>query len=412
MSVNSPATVPFRTTFHGVSRLSRHVGETWFGEPAAQATVEACRQLGAKKILAVVDAGISEQTQIQELLEALKKEKYPLHIFARVTPSPTDVFIDEALEVARVTSPDTILGLGGGSTLDTAKAVQMLLANPGSCHDYLMNGGRKLFDTKPSARLVLVPTTAGSGAELTLLSAVFNTREKCKDNLPLEALADIIILDPRLTLSCSRFFAYCAAMDGMSHACERLTNVRNNPHGNMIAGQCIRWIWRNLRRGILDNDLDARGLIMLGAHYCMDFSMEYGGARANLNHAVAGALGYRFHLDHGHAVALALPFTLAFMARSGKADAACVRIAEEMGIRQEIGLHPGLSVAKALLAMNDAIGLPGLEDKGVCPEEMAALVSHIIGPWRMRVENALAVPDSVELQEILLGIFTQRLELS
>ena len=382
----------------------RHIGEMRFGEHSSLDAASACREYGCRKPLIVLDHGLAERRLAEGILKSFAEAGLACEVYDKVLPSPDIAVIDEAAAMARGMDCDCIIGIGGGSAIDTAKAAAMLAANEGETWSYLINGGGGTFAEPSRARLILVPTTAGSGAELTALSAIFNTRNKVKDNMMADIFADLILLDPTLTVTCPPFLTYISAMDALSHSLERLTNKGSNPHGNMIAGQCIEWIAGNLPVVLKDPDnLDARGKLQLASHYCMDFTIEYMGARANLNHAVAGAIGYRYHLEHGHAVALALPATLRFMAQSGCRREELSLAAARMGLVPSD--MPGTETASAIEQMNRTMKLPSLKSLGVQPEDLLECLPVILGPWRVRLNNAAAVPDEDDLRRILADMY-------
>jgi len=395
----------FKNTFHGVSPLKKHVGETWFGEQIALETGHCFQQLGSKKVLVIADKGIRQLESINAVVKSIETAGAQTVVYNEILPSPTDVKIDEVARISRTENVDGILGIGGGSTIDVAKAASVLQTNPGVAHDYLLNGGKKRFTELPKAKLVLVPTTAGAGAELTVLSAVFNTQERLKDNMMVDIFADMILLDPCLTVTCSPFFTYISAMDALSHSIERFTNKGSNPRGNMIAGQCIEFIWRSLPK-VLENpyDLNARGELLLASHYCMDFTIEYMSARANLNHAIAGALGYAYHLDHGHAVAMALPAYMRFISKSRKVDKECKIISQKMGLDYSDKGY-GFAVAEAIAAFNQKMKLPTLKEQGISLESVYKIQPQILGAWRARVNNTVVLPTKEQIRNILNDIY-------
>lgn len=396
----------FKTTFHGISRFGPHVGEMWFGNHMLQNIGQALEKVHAGHILFVLDAKLQKLGAAAPVFQAVEQQHLSLTVFNQITPSPTDQQVDQIREQIRNIPIDTIVALGGGSAIDAAKAVAALQNETACTHDYLVSGGNRPLTAPASSSLILIPTTAGSGAELTILSAIFNTKDGLKDNLMVHLFADIILLDPSLIQTCPQFFLYVSAIDALSHSMERLTNKNSNPHGDMIAGQCVEWIWNSLPVALSNpSNLNALGQLQLASHYCMDFTIEYMSARANLNHALAGSVGYRYHLDHGHAVALTLPAYMKFLARHHEADDACRMIAEKMKLPTRSG-SCALQIALAVEQMNHSMHLPTLRERGVSRNDLDKVLPHLFGPWKVRVDNCVVAPTPTQAQEILDDVYS------
>jgi len=197
-----------------------------FGPGVVDRTGELARGLGAKSVLLVTDRGLVSAGHARRVQENLEASGLNVAIFDHAAENPTTACVDKCLKVAQAVGIDTIVGLGGGSSMDTAKGCNFLLTNGGAMQDYWGVGKAK----KPMLPMIAIPTTAGTGSECqsAALIADAKTHQKmaCLDP---KAVPRIAILDPSLTLSQPPRVTACAGMDAIAHALETAVASKRNP---------------------------------------------------------------------------------------------------------------------------------------------------------------------------------------
>src|SRR5678815_3057755 len=231
-----PLTAPF--DFHPRTRLI-------FGVNAVDGVGEVVRELGAKKVLLVTDPGIAAAGHEQHVLKSLAADGVEAVVFDKVRENPTTRCVDDCLAAARSAQIEAIIGLGGGSSMDTAKGCNFLLTNGGEMKDYWGVGKA----TKPMLPLIAVPTTAGTGSECQCAALIADeeTHQKmaCLDA---KAAAAIAILDPLLTLSQPPRVTACTGMDAIAHALETAVTRKRNPISTIFSREAFRLCMKSFGR--------------------------------------------------------------------------------------------------------------------------------------------------------------------
>ncbi|MDY6879148.1 MAG: iron-containing alcohol dehydrogenase [Desulfatiglans sp.] len=283
------------------------VKKTVFAVGAVERIVEECKALGASKCLLVMDRGLSETT-IGARVQALFKDGPVEAIeYFEVTPEPDPAIADQGAALAQTAKVDCVIGLGGGSTMDVAKAIGVLATNEGKAEDYV---GLNLVE-KPGLPTIMVPTTAGTGSEATF-TAVFTMREKkAKGGINSPFLyPHTAILDPELTVGLSPEVTASTGMDALTHAIESYTSLQSHFLSEPLSIRAIELISDNLRGAVFDgSDLEFRER-MMEASYLAGLGLAMSGVGAV--HALAYPLGAFFDVPHGVANALLLPYVLEY----------------------------------------------------------------------------------------------------
>lgn len=266
-------------------------------------------EYGGKRILLVTDSGLKAAGHEKRALESLKLADLDVAIFDETTCNPTTEDVDRGLKVAREHNADMIIGLGGGSSMDCAKGINFLFTNGGRMEDYW--GVNKA--TKPMLPLITVPTTAGTGSEAQSFALIANPethmKMACGDK---KTAAKVAILDPELTLTMPASVTAVTGIDAISHAVETyVTKPRNT-----ISQIYSRNAWRLLAPGFLrvlesPNDIDARGRMLVGAHFA---GAAIESSMLGATHALANPLSAHFGTTHGIAVGMMLPHVIRFNA--------------------------------------------------------------------------------------------------
>src|SRR5271165_1116 len=216
-----------------------------FGAGAIEQLGELVRQYGGTRALLVTDPGIVAAGHVQRAEESLSAAGVHFARFDRVVENPTTEVVDECVAAARQGQVDFLVGLGGGSSMDTAKGCNFLLTNGGRMEDYWGVGKA----TQPMLPLIAIPTTAGTGSECQSFALITHptTHLKMACGDP-KAAARVAILDPELTLTQPPAVAAATGMDALSHAIETAVTRRRNPISQMLSREAFRLCARGLRR--------------------------------------------------------------------------------------------------------------------------------------------------------------------
>ncbi|HOL67951.1 MAG TPA: iron-containing alcohol dehydrogenase [bacterium] len=277
------------------------------GDGALALLPEKIKALGGLRILLVVDPFLRKTEKVKNLQEKLVASGFHLTVYDGFSGEPTTEQGDDCASWGKKQGCNIVVGLGGGSVLDTAKAAAVLITNGGSVRDY--QGLNRV--PGPGLPTIMVPTTAGTGSEVTF-TAVFVRREERKKagiNSPY-LYPQVAILDPELTVTMSPAVTASTGLDALCHALESYTSQQANFVTEAISRQAVSLIWKNLPRAFADGaSLEARRAMLYGS-----FLAGLGLANAGVTavHAISYPLGGRFGLAHGVANGLLLPYVLEF----------------------------------------------------------------------------------------------------
>jgi alcohol dehydrogenase len=357
-----------------------------FAFKAAERAGELAREIGIKKALLVTDPGVAAAGHAERLRQTLVQAKIETILFDKVRENPTTADVDECLAVARGAGIDGIVGLGGGSSMDTAKGCNFLLTNGGRIQDY-WGVGRA---TCPMLPLIAVPTTAGTGSECQsfALIADVKTHQKMACGDP-KAAARIAILDPCLTLSQPARVAACTGIDALTHALETAVSNKRNALSLAYSRESWRLCETSFPRVLQKpDDLDARAGMLLGAALA---GLAIENSMLGAAHAAANPLTAHFHIVHGQAVGLMLPAVIRFNAL----DPETARLYGELDSGNAAGLGARLDKLFKLA------GLPAsLADCGVPPSAVPLLAAEAARQWTARFNpRTVTEQDFVKLYE-------------
>ena len=268
-----------------------------------------------KKLLLVTDAGMIQQQLHLPIIEILETIQLDYVIYSSVQADPPEHIVLDAVQFAKNEKADIVLGFGGGSSLDVAKIIA-ILAHPQQQQTlsdlYGVNNAKP-----PRLPLFLVPTTAGTGSEVTPISIV-TTGETTKTGIVSPVLfADVAILDATFTQNLPAHITAATGIDAMVHAIEAYTSkIKKNPYADMLAKQALKLLNQNLSLVLADGqNLAARQNMLVGS---MLAGQAFANAPVGAVHALAYPLGGHFHISHGHSNALVLIEVLKFNAPHAK----------------------------------------------------------------------------------------------
>jgi len=264
-------------------------------------------KLGGRRVFLVADPGLKKAGIIEKLTAVLTESKIPFTLYDKVTPEPGLKLADQGLKLAKKNKADCVVGVGGGSALDIAKAVSILLTNGGKAEDYLGLGKIKL----PGVPKIMIPTTAGTGAEVTFTAVFVNEKTHSKGGMNGDPLyPDAAILDPALTLSLPPAITAATGIDAFTHALEAFVSTQSHAISDMYAIEALDLISRNLGPAYANGaNLEARSAMLLGS---LLGGKALATAGVGLVHAMAYPLGGMFNTAHGLANAVLLPYVVEY----------------------------------------------------------------------------------------------------
>lgn len=291
-------------TFRAPPRIVSEIG-------AIDRLGEFAQELGMRRPLIVCDPGIAACGIAARAIEALRRAGLDAQLFDAVEADPPAAMVRRAVEAAGRGEADGIVGLGGGSSLDTAKVVA-LLARSGQDIDEIYGVDRARGGRLP---LIQVPTTAGTGSEVTWVSVITCESQEKKAVYAPQLLPDLALLDAGLTAAMPPRVTAATALDAMVHAIEAYTSrTKKNPVADALARKALALLAGKLARVLEDgDDLEARAAVLEGA---MLAGMAFVNASVAAIHGLAYPLGARFHVPHGHANALVMGPVLRFNLRA------------------------------------------------------------------------------------------------
>ena len=289
--------------------LFRTVSDVVVGAGCSANLGDILSEMGVRRALIVTDGGIIQFGLLDDALKSLEAHQVDYSIYADVVADPPESVVLDAVKKAQAFDCDGVIGFGGGSSMDVAKLLAVLVKG----HQPLteLYGVDQVSGTR--LPLIQVPTTAGTGSEATMVS-IITTGENTKAGVVSRALlADKILLDASLTIGLPAHVTAATGIDAMVHAIEAYTSKRlKNPLSDMLAREALRLLADNIATSVKQGDnLEAREAMLLGA---MLAGQAFANAPVAAVHALAYPLGGNYHIPHGLSNSLVLPFVLRFNA--------------------------------------------------------------------------------------------------
>lgn len=285
--------------------LFRTTKRILFGFGAVEKTGAEAQLLKAKKVLIITDQGVIQAGLLETVEKSLQAAGLPFAIFDGVEPDPRIEVVEKSVEKAKKEGIDLIIGFGGGSSLDIAKVTSILLTNSGKIDGLF---GIDLVPN-PGIPVILVPTTAGTGSEVTPIAILSDTKEKLKKGIVSPFLfPEVAIVDPRLTIGLPPSVTAFTGMDALTHAIEAYASINATALTDLFAFRALELISQNIRVAYANGEnLAARSNMMEGSLLA---GIAFANAGVGAAHAFAYPLGGEFHLAHGLTNTLMLPYII------------------------------------------------------------------------------------------------------
>lgn len=347
------------------------------------------RRLKGNKAMVITDPGIKAAGLLDPLAESLDGANLSYQMFTEVEPEPSIEVVAASLEAAKAFDPDVIIGFGGGSSLDISKVTSVMLTNKGPMEEYF---GMELVPN-PGIPLILVPTTAGTGSEVTSICVLSDTQSKVKKGIISEHMfARVALLDAQLTIGLPLHITAMTGMDAFVHAMESYTGIAATVLTDTLNLQAIRMVAGNLRKAYANGDNRAARENMLNAS-CLA-GMAFSNTQNGLDHALALAIGGKFHLPHGLLTAFICPWVMEFNLLANPIK--FIEIARAFG--EKVDGLPETEAArlsvKAVKGLLDDLGISyRLSSYNIPKEEIPALAKATVGAVRLINNNPRKVTE-------------------
>ncbi|HXD86611.1 MAG TPA: iron-containing alcohol dehydrogenase [Urbifossiella sp.] len=381
-------------------------GSLLFGRDAIEQLPDIARGLGAKRVYIVTDAILARAGTVEKVAGNLRGADIAHDSFHVNKPEPSVEIVREAAAQAKAFAPDAILGLGGGSNMDTAKLVALVLAHGGDPTDY--TGDCRV--PGPVTPLICVPTTAGTGSEVSAAAVFGDTQKQIKVSCLSPFLRpDAAVVDPLLTVSCPPKVTADSGIDALTHAIEAFTACYNdafplpsgersvyqgkNPMADAMAREAIVLVGKFLRRAVKDgSDLEARDGMSLAATLA---GLAFSNSGVALVHAMEYPVGGAVHVSHGAGNGLLLPFVMKYNQSK--------RVSEFAAIARLLDTDDAIREVERL---REAIGIPlRLRDIGVKEAMLPSFADKAFAIKRLMRVNARMPQNEGEILDIYKAAF-------
>lgn len=351
---------------------------------------ECIHSLGGRRVLLITDQGIRAAGIVQRVLKLLAGARIDCEVYEGVKQDSGTKVIAEAAELLRSSKADVVIGLGGGSSLDTAKAVATLLTNPGTILDY--TGVNRVKNRLPP--VIAIPTTAGTGSEVSFWSVFTNDETGLKVALGSVYVYPFIALcDPELTLDLPPLLTAATGMDALAHGIECYTNKACQPISAALAWNAIELIGRHLRDAVVTGrNRDSRYAMLLASTMA---GIAMNPTRLGLAHALAMPLGsWDLRVPHGIAVAVTLPRVMKFNCLAAPERYALVARALGESVDQRSLADSAQLAVAAVEKLSRDIQIPkGLAEYGLRPSHIPRVIDEAMKSGNVTVNPR---PTSIE----------------
>lgn len=340
------------------------------------ALAEMCKRAaaeGKKKAFICCDKGIRAVGAADRVAQALKAEGVDSFIYDEVIPDAPDTFVNPLADKMKEYGTDLIIGLGGGSSLDAAKAAGVAMDNGKPINVFMEENGNPGFIVK--VPVYVVPTSAGTGSEVTPQCVIHEMSSDSKKVVLRHA--ELAVLDPTLTVSCPPSVTLNAGMDALAHAVEASTAVNPNPKDLLLAIQAVKLIYENLPKAIANGeDLEARGNMQLAANFA---GIAFAGTSVHVGHCYAHEVGLRFELNHGICCGLSIPETIRYVCEAKPKEIRMIAEALHVDIPANVSAkEAGDILAAGVRKWTRSLGQKTLPELGVDRAELIKIAKDAI----------------------------------
>ena len=343
-----------------------------YGSGASEQVGNELVKLGLKKGLIVTDKVMTGLPAFDSITKSLEKSDIRYAVYDGVVTEPTCEYVDEGLQSCRDGAADFILAIGGGSPIDTAKAISIMMTNPGSIEDYMGAGKVK----RAGIPLVALPTTAGTGSEVTPYTIITDTKRDVKMLISSpRVMPRLAIIDPALTVTSPPGLTAAVGIDALTHAIEAYVSVKAQPMSDMYCLAAIELISGNLRQAWENgDDIDARERTMLGSLYA---GIAFSNSSVALVHGMSRPVGAYFHVAHGASNAALLKEVMEFSYPGNPARYAYIASVMGENARGKNEMEDARVAVEAVGRLIKDIKIASLPELGVEKEKLVELAPQM-----------------------------------
>ncbi len=366
------------------------------GAGSLQSLTDIIKEMGKNKVIVITDNVMKDLPLVTNMLDKLKNDGFTVNIFSAIGPNPVEEMVHQAAAFMQETSPEVIICIGGGSPIDVGKAANVIYTHGGIVNDYDIAIGGITKITPKLLPLIAIPTTAGTGTEVTFVSVITDTKKQTKFGVlsPL-LIPDVALLDPEVTVSMPSNLTAFTGIDALTHCIESYVSIVGFPPAEALAIQGIKMISRSLRTAVQDGgNIKAREEMLVASMMAgTAFSLNGLGAC----HAMAHQLSALFDTPHGLANAILLPRVMKYNLPANPqkfADIAAAMGADISALSVQQAAEKALELVEQLSA---DVGVPGyLDDTGATRDQIPAMVERAMNDNPITTNPRQATPADIE----------------
>ncbi len=324
-----------------------------------------------EKVCIVTDEGMVKFGLLKMLTDVLDEKGIHYHVFSEVQPDPSTEIVEKGLTHILLEKPDALIALGGGSAIDSAKAIIYY------CYHFKKMFLGKEYIKKPY--FIAVPTTAGTGSEVTEYAVITDRKNNTK--IPLTddlMMPDAAILDPKLSESVPAGATAATGMDVLTHAVESYVSTDNNPFSRCYSAKAAELVFKSLYECYVHgSNLDAKASMQIAS--CMA-GIAFNSGGLGITHSLAHAIGAQWHIPHGLANAIVMPYVVAFNGVDQRAEYLYNRLLNGMGMHRDSGNTAAETFVRMIFKLSADMNIPlTLQAKGIEEEDYLASRDIIVG---------------------------------
>ncbi len=345
-------------------------GTSYFGPHAREVLPTEVQSRGFKRILVVTDASLVSAGVVDKVLEELDSNYIPYEVFSDVKPNPTVAEVQEGVKKCQQMGADCIVAIGGGSAIDTAKAIGVIMTNPEYSDVVSLDGA---CNTKnPCLPIFALPTTAGTAAEVTINYVITDpTRVKKMVCVDPHDIPIVAIVDTELMASMPASLASATGMDALTHAMEGYITKAAWDMTDMFHLKAMSIIYQNLPKAVLEHDMDAINNMGVAQYIA---GMGFSNVGLGIVHSMAHQLGAVYDTPHGLANAVLLPYVMRYNGEVCPDRFVDMGRAFGLDMNGVTGMDAVMKVVNAIQELNQKLGIPAhLKEVGVKEEDIPML---------------------------------------
>lgn len=351
------------------------VPRIYFGAGASNKLGEIALSYGAKTVFFCYDKGVAKLAA--GFVQTLKDSGLEVVEFSDIMPNPTNVMMEEAAQLARKANSDVVVALGGGSCIDTAKVVAILLTNPSPCLQYTEANDPQMPVKNPNKPLIAIPTTSGTGSEATAFTIITAPALSKKVAIPSQyAAANAAILDPAIMVALPPAVTAYTGMDALTHAIEAYTAKNANPFTDDLAIRAIKLIAQNIIEAYKNgSNVEARANMHLGS---LMAGIAFGNAFVGMVHSIAHPISAHCNVAHGLANAACLSYVMDYNAVVVPDRTIDIGVAMGLDLQGLSKEEACKKIVAAVQKLTEELKIPKLSEVGVTEDKLEPIAEDAL----------------------------------